>query len=370
MEGLYSGKAGPALAYDGRIGELYRIFLVNLLLTVLTLGIWRFWAVTRLRRYVWSRTSHDGDRFEYDGTGGQLFVGFLLAVCVLAGLFAAASAAQWALMAYQPRLAPLPLGLLNVCILVLALGARFSAQRYRLNHTIWRGVHGGMTGSMITYGLRSWLYYLLVGLTFGQLWPWASLRLLEQRINASSFGSIPFEARGRPGVLYLRFLGTCLGVVALAAVVFGLAFMVELPIIQQARAAFGRPEASVFVRQLSLAFGLAFVVVLVGGALISALYQAAFYRHIRNHTRFGGLRFSSGVTGLQLLGLTLGNLAIVVLTLGLGLPIVIHRNARFFARHLLAEGTLDTSAMLQSGQAPSRFGEGMFQALDAGVSLT
>ena len=45
------------LSYDGQIGEFYRIFLVNLLQTIVTLGIGRFWATTRTRRYLWSRSS-------------------------------------------------------------------------------------------------------------------------------------------------------------------------------------------------------------------------------------------------------------------------------------------------------------------------
>ena len=71
---------GHRLRYDGRLGDLYRIFFLNLLLTVLTLGIWRFWARTRLRRHVWQHLSLDGQRLEYTGTGGELFRGFLLAL--------------------------------------------------------------------------------------------------------------------------------------------------------------------------------------------------------------------------------------------------------------------------------------------------
>jgi uncharacterized membrane protein YjgN (DUF898 family) len=41
------------ISYQGSIGGLYRIYIPNLLLTIVTLGIWRFWGVTRMRRYVW-----------------------------------------------------------------------------------------------------------------------------------------------------------------------------------------------------------------------------------------------------------------------------------------------------------------------------
>ena len=77
--------SGPSqrLVYDGRLGELYKIFIVNVLLGLVTLGIYRFWGKTRMRRYLWSHLGYDGDRFEYTGTGGELFRGFLVVAAVL-----------------------------------------------------------------------------------------------------------------------------------------------------------------------------------------------------------------------------------------------------------------------------------------------
>ena len=53
-------------------------------LTVVTLGIYRFWARTRLRRYIWSSIMPGGDSFEYTGTGLEKFLGFLIALVFLA----------------------------------------------------------------------------------------------------------------------------------------------------------------------------------------------------------------------------------------------------------------------------------------------
>ena len=107
---------GHRLRYDGRLGDLYRIFFLNLLLTVLTLGIWRFWARTRLRRHVWQHLSLDGQRLEYTGTGGELFRGFLLALLVIVPLLFAMGLTQM-LAPEAARLASfalyLPAGLLG-----------------------------------------------------------------------------------------------------------------------------------------------------------------------------------------------------------------------------------------------------------------
>jgi len=55
--------------YDGRLGDLYAIYLRHVVLMLLTLGWSRFWGRTRIRRYLWSHMSIFGDRFEYRGRG-------------------------------------------------------------------------------------------------------------------------------------------------------------------------------------------------------------------------------------------------------------------------------------------------------------
>ena len=361
----------PILVFDGAIGDLYRIFLLNLLLNIVTLGIWRFWGITRMRRYVWSRTSSSGSRFEYDGTGGQLFIGFCLAMVIIVVLAAAAAGAT-ALLTYSgmgPVSRALPAFLLELFIIVLAMGAVFSAQRYRLSHTVWRGMRGGMQGSMIAYGLRSLLYYFLVVLTFYQLYPWASLRLLERRINASAFGTQHFVSRGRPGRLYLRFLATFAGI-ALLAIVLGLfVYAVEAPLIAALAHPGSEPLDPHLARRIVTVLLPAYLVFFIGAALIGAGYSAAFFRHVADHTTLGGLRFSSEVGGATVLRLIIGNLLILLFTLGLGMPFVIRRNAVYFTANLLAAGALDFAAMGQSEQPVSRFGEGMFQVLDAGAGI-
>src|SRR5215471_17611866 len=128
-----------ALQYDGRIGQLYGIFVVNLMLTIITLGIYRFWAITRWRRYFWSHMSFQQERFEYTGRGGELFLGFLMALGILIGIGLATWGASYVVHRIHPALSVVPIFVLYVVILILASAARFSAQRYRLSRTLWCG---------------------------------------------------------------------------------------------------------------------------------------------------------------------------------------------------------------------------------------
>ena len=74
LEGHYTGEGGP----------LFRLATVNSVLTLITLGIYRFWARTRVRRYIWSSTTAGGDSFQYTGSGLEKLLGFLVAVVILA----------------------------------------------------------------------------------------------------------------------------------------------------------------------------------------------------------------------------------------------------------------------------------------------
>jgi hypothetical protein len=67
---------GRTPTFHGRASTLFGIFVVNVFLTLATLGLYYFWARVRLRRYLLGQTEVDGDRFEYHGRGLEVLVGF------------------------------------------------------------------------------------------------------------------------------------------------------------------------------------------------------------------------------------------------------------------------------------------------------
>src|SRR5918999_1823929 len=71
------------LRYHGEGWALFGLLIVNALLTIVTLGIYSFWAKNKVREFHYSHTELDGDRFAYHGTGGELFAGALKAGGVL-----------------------------------------------------------------------------------------------------------------------------------------------------------------------------------------------------------------------------------------------------------------------------------------------
>ena len=147
---MANGMPGEQARFDGRRGALGALMLRNLLFSILTLGIYRFWGRTHVRRFVWRHTALLDDALEYLGTGGELFIGFLIAVAVLLPVFAAYSLLQF-LFADDPGHALLVLEALYYLVLFFLIQiAIHRMRRYRLTRTAWRGVRFGLGGSSFT----------------------------------------------------------------------------------------------------------------------------------------------------------------------------------------------------------------------------
>lgn len=73
------------LIFRGESMEYFKIWIVNVLLTVVTLGLYYPWAKVRTNRYLYANTTFNGRNFDYHATGKQLFLGYVVAM----GLFIA-----------------------------------------------------------------------------------------------------------------------------------------------------------------------------------------------------------------------------------------------------------------------------------------
>ena len=203
--GAAGGSRSIGLTYDGQAGDVAKIALVNSFLGLITLGIYRFWAKTRLRRYLWSRVEMDGDRFEYTGRGIELFIGFLIAGLFLALLFGALFAGS-ILLDYGPdEFNPLDLIYLAIILFLIPL-ALFRARRYRLSRTQWRGIRAGQTGSAVKYAFMTLGLQLLVVLTLSLAFPYYRTVLQRYRTTNTWFGDQPLEFSGRAGPLIGKWL--------------------------------------------------------------------------------------------------------------------------------------------------------------------
>jgi uncharacterized membrane protein YjgN (DUF898 family) len=93
-------------------------------------------------------------------------------------------------------------------------------------------------------------------------------------------------------------------------------------------------------------------------------WRAYLYRYLVSHSRAGKVLFATGLTTRQMWGFLVLNYLIVVLTLGLGWPWVMHRTLRLISSELWLYGAPDGAAIGQPPDRGPRFREGLLDMFD------
>jgi uncharacterized membrane protein YjgN (DUF898 family) len=358
------------LVYDGDTGSLFVLWLKVLGLSIITLGFYRFWGRTRIRSYLWSHVSLLGDRCEYDGTGMELFLRFLVALVILVPLLSLVQLAtliglglSWAKVASFVQLA-----------LFFYLGnfAVYAGRRYRTSRTLWRGIRGGLDGSANSYAWRAIGYTALASVTLGFTEPWRYVGLWRYEMRNTGFGDVQFDFEGRGADLFGAFMITwalnLLALVALVAGVFGIVYVSWHDLAAVAHHT-GRslPAPDIGWPAFVGLFVLLYVGFIIAAALAYLYFTARALSYSARHTSFRRVAFAADIKLGTLLRLQLGNLLIMVVTLGLGTPFTAQRYIRFFCDNLRLYGAEDLEMLSQEpGRRRAKGGEGLVQLLDSG----
>jgi uncharacterized membrane protein YjgN (DUF898 family) len=188
------------LAFTGVRGDFFSLVLAGGLLQLVTVGFYRFWLVTDIRRHLWRNTRLGGDAFEYTGTARELLVGFLTALAVLAPVYvlyflAGIVAEEMEAFASVPLL---------LALYVFGHYAAFRARRYRLSRTALRGLRFWMSGSGFAYAGRAAIWDLATVLTLGLAYPWRAAVLERYRMRRTHYGDLAGDFVGTGARLFLR----------------------------------------------------------------------------------------------------------------------------------------------------------------------
>jgi uncharacterized membrane protein YjgN (DUF898 family) len=191
-----------ATTFAGQRGPLFWLGLRTGTLTILTLGFYRFWMKTRLRRYFWSSVRPGGLPLEYVGQGVEKLLGFLIAVVILAFyvgivnlilVFASLSLLEGSGAGYL-------LSFLGV--IPLWFYAQYRARRYVLARTRWRGIRFGLEPGAWGYAWRAMGHWVITILSLGLLWPRMTFWLEKYRTDRTWYGDLKLEQGGRWTMLF------------------------------------------------------------------------------------------------------------------------------------------------------------------------
>ncbi|MFM9879010.1 MAG: YjgN family protein [Burkholderiaceae bacterium] len=297
-----------SLEFSGRGGEFFRVWLVNLLLTIVTLGLYTPLARRRTAQYFFSHTQVAGSPLEFTAEKRKMLMGFLLLVVLYIAFKLAADTGQ------------------DVAVSLFLLGGALlapyfwgSAMRFRLASTRWRGVRLQFTARWGTVYKASWPVFV-----FALVWiAFAFLALADAPASAVDLAA----KNPRPALPTLTTWGPVLLLLALVAsmlCIIRLEFNYKSLMVAKARIGsqlgHWKPVYGDFVRIWLATLGVFLACVLLVGLLLGALVGGS-----------AGLLAGDGGFGLVKLLLILGLVvAFVFVLLFASAPARAYREARMF----------------------------------------
>jgi len=276
-------------------GLISGIVLLHGLITVATLGLWRFWMKSNTRAAMWSHTTLEDEPLEWLGKGSELLIGFLIAIVFIAATLASANLAiaflgvSWA-VDFETMMLVQMLITVGVALEPLRQYAKYRVRRYRLSRTRWKGIRFGMDGSGLSVVLlwAAWTPFVLAtGFLLFPLWRWSRERHLARRMR---WGDARFKLAKGPGALIVPWLFFWAGGV----------FLVSLAASPQLRALLG-PFDPVVIWQRGL-FGSVAMLMTTGFVmwLLWTGYRAAELRTFIGGLEVGGARLRSSLSAMHL----------------------------------------------------------------------
>lgn len=301
------------VVFHGNTPEYFRIWIVNLLLSIVTLGIYSAWATVRNNRYFYSNTEIDGHRFSYLATPMQILRGRIIGVALFGAYFLTS--------VFAPVLSLVVILLIMIFTPMLIV----MSVRFRMRMTAYRNVRFNFnkdySGAFKAYILLPILGVLSLYLAF----PWVIKKMNEFVYKNITFGDKSFKTELETGTYYLAALASSLGMSAIFIVVISImGGSSALEVMFSPEASAEGPPMS-FLVMMGVLYLLAFLV--AGG-----IWTAMIRNHIYKTTAIDHVAsFDSQVSIPGLILLRASNTLALICTLGFAMPWVKVRTLKFYA---------------------------------------
>ncbi|HRQ66703.1 MAG TPA: YjgN family protein [Xanthomonadaceae bacterium] len=311
--------------FSGTTEEYFRIWIVNVALSILSLGVYSAWATVRTRRWFYAHTWVGDAPFDYRARPLPILIGRGIAFVLLVTYFLSEYfLADWSLLV-----------LLGIFCLVPALVVR--GLRFRARYSVWRGVSFQFLGAYRDAYLRYLLAYLLLLPTLGLMMPMIKAWQKEYLVRHHRFGGWWFKCEPLgSGFFGIYAVGIGLGIVLFVA------FIMAMMAVSMAIYAGGEESEGARTIALPLLALLFYVGLLLIGVFISTRVTNTVY----NNTELGPFTFRSSLRARRMAYLYVTNTLAMVASFGLAIPWAKVRLARYRAECLTLLGPADFDRFL------------------------
>lgn len=383
--------------FTGKAGEYFGIWIVNLLLSIATFGIYSAWAKVRRKKYFYNNTLLDGVGLDYHAKPIAILKGRIIAV-VLFVLYQV-------LAKFSPIVAVALLIIFFIALpWIVVRGLTFNAR-----NSSYRGLRFDFDGKYSQAALAFVGYPLLILLTLGLTLPFVAQRVNKFVFNHHKFGLSHFQMNAFVKdfyKIYLKLLGVLLAIgLILSLAIYGWVSAhkpthANFNQQQQSQQSttnhftkvadttkptcsdsadthkpnpierlFGSYATTLGAIVYALIFGIIFLYA-IGIFAISAYVHSRVSNLIWNNTSLEHIGFSSNQRMRDLVWIYLSNAIFLICTLGLATPWVQVRMARYRIEHLAITGETDWDKFVGEKKEASRaMGEEIADMFDIDLSF-
>jgi uncharacterized membrane protein YjgN (DUF898 family) len=187
------------LQFNGSGAEFFKIWILNTILTIFTLGFYYPWARASKLNYLYENTEFNGSPFTFHGTGIEMFKGFIkifsIYIVVIGFFYYAVFTTNAALI-----------GISYLILLLFTFGivplAIHGSMRYRASKSSWRGIFFEYRGSLGEMYKKFIIGTLLTLITFGIYSFWFRVEIRKYIFDNLYFGDAKFQYHGDGGDLF------------------------------------------------------------------------------------------------------------------------------------------------------------------------
>ena len=379
--------------FRGNGFEYFKIWIVNILLTILTLYVYSAWAKVRTNRYFYGNTYLDNSSFEYHVKPLQILLSRLIAAVLMA------------LIVFGQNFSPIISLSAWGIIIVLFPWALWRSLKFNSYMSSYRNIRFGFDGklgelyliaigvpilSIIVLGIAA-ICISFVGskvlttiaviasvIGFYALYPWMKKLITAYMLNNYRYGRTPFAAELSTGSYFaiygkavLLFIASLLIVCVIGAVVYSVAGSGITDVLRSMKenASGDNDEAiGAFIEKLTFIF---IPLTYIWFFLLYAYISARVRNYSLSQTTVGtDISLKSDVGARALTWLTVSNLLIIIFSVGLAFPWAKVRAARFYAKHttLLSTASLD-QYIASEKQEVGAFGEELGDAFNLDIGI-
>ena len=170
---------GPApypasVRFLGDSRAYWRLLVRGAALLMVTLGIYRFWLATDVRRFLWSNTEIDGDTLEYNGLATELLLGFLVAIAIMVPIY---SLLFLGALEFGPTIGRPPARSGSCCSPCSAISPSTGRGAIASRARCIRGLRFSQRGSAWRLRRLALVWWVMIALTLGLAYPFAQASL-------------------------------------------------------------------------------------------------------------------------------------------------------------------------------------------------